>query len=82
MVVAAAHDRLRTGELELPMPGDGRLSTDGLTMPTAADCLEPANSIPAECRVPTDAYEVLPEDHFQYAWPSANSGGATEERTE
>ena len=55
VVVAAAHDRLRTGELKLPMPGDDRLPTDGLTMPTAADCFEPASSIPAEYRVPTDS---------------------------
>ena len=54
VVVAAAHDRLRTGGLKLPMPSDDRLPTDGLTMPTAADCFEPASSIPAEYRMPTD----------------------------
>ena len=74
VVIAAAHDRLRTGELELPMPGDERLPTDGLTMPTAVDCLEPAASIPEEYRVETDEYEVLPQDHFQYAWPSVQVG--------
>ena len=36
VVIAAAHDRLRTGKLELPMPGDERLPTDGLAMPTAS----------------------------------------------
>ena len=56
------------------MPGDERLPTDGLTMPTAADCLDPASSIPAEYRMATDEYEALPEDHFQYAWPSIQVG--------
>ena len=56
------------------MPGDDRLPTDGLTIPTAADCLETASSFIAEYRVPTDAYEALSEDHFQYAWPSIQVG--------
>ena len=74
VVIAAAHDQLRTGELELPMPGDERLPTDGLTMPTAADCLDAASSIPEEYRVATHEYEELPDDHFQYAWPSIQIG--------
>ena len=56
------------------MPGDERLPTDGLTMPTAVGCLDPTSSIPAEYRVTTDEYEELPEDHFQYAWPSIQVG--------
>ena len=56
------------------MPGDERLPTDGLTMPTAVDCLDPARPIPAEYRTATDEYEGLPEDHFQYAWPSIQGG--------
>ena len=54
--------------------GDKRLSTDGLTMPTAVDCLDPASSIPVEYRTATDEYEALPEDHLQYAYPSIQVG--------
>ena len=80
VVIAAAHDRLRTGELELPMPGDERLPTDKLTMPTAVDYLDPASSIPEEYRVATGEYEEPSEDHFQYACPSIQVGRLRNER--
>lgn len=74
VVVAVHHDSLNTRELELPLPGDERLSADGLSMPTAAACLEPAASIPDEYRVPNEEYEQLGDDHHQYAWPAVQVG--------
>ena len=65
-MVAGHHGSLKTGELELPPPGDERMPADGLNMPTAANCLEPAATIPEEYRVPADEYETLDDEHFQY----------------
>ena len=73
-VVAGHHDSLKTGELELPLPGDERMPADGMKIPTATNCLEPAGTIPEECRVPTDEYEPLGDEHYQHAWPAVQVG--------
>ena len=43
-------------------------------MPTATDCLETADAVPDEYRMPTDEYEPLGDDHYQYAWPAVQVG--------
>ena len=74
VVVAGHHDSLKTGELELPLPGDDRMPAGGLRMPTATNCLEPAGTIPAPYRVSSSEYEKLDDDHYQYAWPAVQVG--------
>ena len=74
VVVAGHHDSLKTGELELPLPGDDRMPAGGLRIPTETNCLEPADTIPESCRVPSSEYEKLDEDHYQYAWPAVQVG--------
>ena len=74
VVVAGHHDSLKTGELELPLPGDDRMPANGLRMPTATNCLEPADTIPESYRVTSSEYEELGDDHYQYAWPAVQVG--------
>ena len=74
VVVAGHHDSLKTGELELPLPGDDRMPASGLRMPTATNCLEPADTIPESYRVTSSEYEELGDDHYQYAWPAVQVG--------
>ena len=74
VVVAGHHDSLKTGALELPLPGDDRMPASGLRMPTATNCLEPADTIPESYRVSSNEYEELGDDHYQYAWPAVQVG--------
>ena len=74
VVVAGHHGSLKTGELELPPPGDDRMPASGLRMPTATNCLEPADTIPESYRVPSNEYETLDDGHYQYAWPAVQVG--------
>ena len=74
VVVAAHHNSLKTGALELPLPGDDRMPADGLKMPTATNCLEPADTIHESYRVSSSEYEELGDEHHQYAWPAVQVG--------
>ena len=77
VVVAAHHNSLKIGELELPLPGDERMPTDGIKMPTATN-----NKLPGAGRhnprglqgADRREYEQLGVDHYQYALPAVQVG--------
>ena len=58
------------------------MPADGMKIPTAANCLESADTIPEKYREPTDEYEALYDERYQHAWPAVQVGRLRNETKE